>query len=50
LNLLDAITDYENGLLDDEATLALFTSLVATGLVWHLQGHYQRTAHRMGLI
>ena len=38
------IIDYENGLLDDEAALALFAELIRTGLVWQLQGHYGRTA------
>tara|TARA_R110002153_G_scaffold1580_20_gene8189 strand:+ start:1619 stop:1810 length:192 start_codon:yes stop_codon:yes gene_type:complete len=42
--IINQIVSYENGTLDNEATIALFQSLVDTGLVWELQGSYQRTA------
>lgn len=51
--MIDDIVAYENGELDEDATVALFQRLVDTGLVWTLQGHYGRTAvtlYKAGLI
>jgi len=47
LDLTNDIIAYEQGDLDEEATIALFQGLVDTGLAWQLQGHYGRTAHAM---
>lgn len=44
---LDKIIAYEQGELSEEDTIALFQSLVSSGLVWKLQGHYGRTAKAM---
>jgi hypothetical protein len=38
------IMDYENGLLDNEASIAMFQDMINDGSVWSLQGHYGRTA------
>ena len=38
------IIAYENGDLDEDATIELFQHLVNDGTVWHLQGHYVRLA------
>lgn len=38
------IMDYETGQLSDADLLAGFADGIASGKVWHLQGHYGRTA------
>jgi len=47
-DLTTAIIEYENGELDENATIRLFQDLVNSGLAWSLQGHYGRVA--VGLI
>jgi hypothetical protein len=42
--LTDRIIAYENGELNQEETLELFSMLVKNGMAWTLQGHYGRTA------
>ena len=44
MDQVDAIIAYESGELDMEGTIALFQSLIDSGLCWRLQGHYGRTA------
>ena len=43
----NALFDYEAGLLDDAATVRLFSDLVRSGVAWTLQGHYGRVAANM---
>jgi hypothetical protein len=44
MDRIDRIMAYEQGDLDDEEALQLFSDLVKCGLAWQLQGHYGRTA------
>jgi hypothetical protein len=41
---IDEVVKYESGELDDETTIALFQSLIESGLAWSLPGNYGRTA------
>ncbi len=41
------IIAFEQGDLDEEATTALFSHLVKTGLAWSLQGSYGRSARSL---
>jgi hypothetical protein len=43
-NLVSYIIAYEEGALGWKEVLKLFAFLIRTGLAWHLQGHYGRTA------
>lgn len=44
---IEDIIKYEEGRLNDAQTLRLFSSLIRSGDVWGLQGHYGRTASAM---
>lgn len=47
------IMEYEDGALTDEEVVKGFQHLVDSGVVYQLQGHYQRTARAlmdMGLV
>lgn len=39
------IMAYENGEMSQEEALEFFAELIKDGTVWHLQGHYGRTAN-----
>jgi hypothetical protein len=46
-NLLNDIMNYEDGMLDTQEILNLFSQLVASGLAWQLQGAYGRQAQSL---
>jgi len=46
-DLVDKIMAYEQGDMNQEATLQFFQELVDGGLAFQLQGHYGRTAARL---
>ncbi len=41
------IIGYESGELDDESVIEGFQHLIDSGVVWHLQGSYQKTASQL---
>ena len=43
-NHVDNLIRYEQGDLSGDEIVEMFQGLIDTGLVWHLQGHYGRTA------
>lgn len=43
MNLMSQILDYEAGILEEDEMVEFFQDLYETGLLWQLQGHYQRT-------
>lgn len=47
MELATRISDYELGELSGEEEVELFQCLVDSGVVWHLQGSYQREAIRL---
>jgi hypothetical protein len=44
---LDQVVKYESGQLDEPTTIALFQSLIESGLAWSLPGNYGRTASEL---
>jgi hypothetical protein len=43
-NLVTDIMNYEEGKMDEDEVIPFFQRLVDTGVIWHLQGAYQRAA------
>lgn len=47
MNTIDAIIQYETGMMDEQEVFEFFQDLIDSGLAWQLQGHYGRTARRL---
>lgn len=45
--VIDDIIAYEQGDLNEKDMIKLFQKLIDCGQVWHLQGHYGRTAQSL---
>lgn len=43
-DILNEIIEYEEGKMDDEGIINLFSHLIKNGMAWTLQGSYERTA------
>ncbi len=46
-NLLDFIIKYEDGTLTPVEIMVGFQKMINSGIVWHLQGSYGRTAEAL---
>ena len=44
MNIIDQIIAFENGELDNDQIIALFSKLIKNGMAWTLQGMYGRMA------
>ena len=44
---VDKIIAYESGEMDDSEVIKFFQELIDSREVWHLQGHYGRTAQAL---
>jgi hypothetical protein len=47
MTLYDRLISYEQNELQMEDTLELFQELLDTGIIFELQGHYQRAASQL---
>ncbi len=44
MDIVDKIIAYESGEMSEQETIQFFQEILDNGMVWQLQGHYQRTA------
>lgn len=47
MDYVDKIIAYESGELDEDGVVELFQELLDSGVLFHLQGSYQRTAQAL---
>ena len=46
-DLVDDVIRYEDGSMDETEAVAFYGRLIRSGLIEHLQGHYQRGAEAL---
>ena len=47
MEMIEDIVRYESGEMDEEQEIEFFQALLDTGIIFSLQGHYQRQMDRM---
>lgn len=47
MDLADKINQYESGEMSEDEAVEFFQELIDTHWIYHLQGHYQRTASHL---
>jgi len=47
MEMIEDIKRYENGEMNEEQEVEFFQTLLDTGIIFSLQGHYQRQMDRM---
>jgi hypothetical protein len=47
MEMIEDIKRYENGEMNEEQEIEFFQTLLDTGIIFSLQGHYQRQMDRM---
>jgi hypothetical protein len=47
MDLATKLSQFEQGAMDEQETIELFSHLLNTGIIYSLQGSYQRTAQSM---
>ena len=47
VDIVSQIMDYEAGEMSDDQVVEFFQGLINSGMCWHLQGSYQRTATQL---
>lgn len=45
--LVEEVSKYESGQMSEEEAVGFFQDLVDSGMIWQLQGSYQREAVRL---
>jgi hypothetical protein len=50
MNFASRLIALEMGQMDEDEAIALIEELVEAGIIWELQGSYQRLAQDLGLI
>lgn len=47
MDIVEKIIAYESGEMDEQEAIQFFQEILDSGMVWQLQGSYQRTARHL---